>query len=230
MDGVGKRHQFVEHLRTVGQFVVVLAVLVQQSDGLAVAALGIVEFLHLPIDISQSQQQYPLLDAISHRLLITLLIGGDGLCCVFLQHIDVTDGIVHLIQVFGIIVVDSHAFQLADHLSAVAISHHLCLSNAGIKLQFVGRVTCYHLPISLVGFILVAELVLYLTHQKPLPGSLHLAALVADGLAQIGYGLLIVARVDIIVSVSIVPVFHGAEVHRVAAHVPDHVLGIIHPP
>ena len=50
-----------------------------------------------------------------------------------------------------------------------------------------------------------------------------------DHLLQVGHRLLVVAHVDIVVCVGVVPVFHGAEVHRVAAHVADHVLGVVEP-
>ena len=50
-----------------------------------------------------------------------------------------------------------------------------------------------------------------------------------DHLPQIGHGLLIVALGDIVVGIGVVPVLHGPEVHRVAAHVADHVFGVVHP-
>ena len=52
VDGVGVGHQLVEHLRALRQFLVVGAVLVQQADGFAVAALGVVVFLAFPVDVA----------------------------------------------------------------------------------------------------------------------------------------------------------------------------------
>ena len=37
MDGISVGHEFVEHLRTMGQFLIVGAVAVEQSDGLTIA-------------------------------------------------------------------------------------------------------------------------------------------------------------------------------------------------
>ena len=79
MDGVSIGHQLVEDLRTESQFLVVGTFFVEQSDGLTITALGIVILLQLPIQITQCQQQHTFLDAVSHRLLITLFIGGNGL-------------------------------------------------------------------------------------------------------------------------------------------------------
>ena len=51
-NGAGVGHEFVEHLRAQGEFCVVRTLLVEQSDGLAIAALGIGKALFLPVDIT----------------------------------------------------------------------------------------------------------------------------------------------------------------------------------
>ena len=53
MDGLGEGHQFVEYLGAFVELFVVLAVLVEQSDGFAVTALGIAELLLGPIEVAQ---------------------------------------------------------------------------------------------------------------------------------------------------------------------------------
>ena len=63
MHGIGVRHQFVEHLRAARELFVVVALLVEQADGLAIAALGIVELLLLPVEVAELQQQHTLLNA-----------------------------------------------------------------------------------------------------------------------------------------------------------------------
>ena len=97
IDGIGIRHQFIEHLRSLRQFLVVLAFLVEQSDGLSIAALGVVELLLLPVDVAQLEQQYALFDAVACSLFVAFLVVGDGTCCVALGKVDVSDGVVHLI-------------------------------------------------------------------------------------------------------------------------------------
>ena len=87
----------------------------------------------------------------------------------------------------------------------------------------------YDLAECLVGFLAVSQLALYLSHEKPLPGSLYAAPLVADHFPQIGDSLIVFSLTDIVVGIGVVPVLHGTVVHRVTAHVAYHVLGIIQP-
>ena len=97
MDGLRMGHELVEHLRTVRQFLVILAVAVQQSDGLAVAAVGIAEPFHLPVQVAERQQQHTLLHTVSHRLLVAFLVGTDGLQRVALVQVDIAEGVIHLV-------------------------------------------------------------------------------------------------------------------------------------
>ena len=79
VDGISVRHQLVEHFRAVRQFFIVLALLVQESDGFAIAALGVVVFLHLPVQVTQRQQKHTFLDSTAGCLLVAFLVGGNGL-------------------------------------------------------------------------------------------------------------------------------------------------------
>ena len=63
VDGIGIGHQLVEDDGAVRQLFVVLAVAVEQTDGLAVAATGVAIFLLVPIQVAQLQQQHAFLDA-----------------------------------------------------------------------------------------------------------------------------------------------------------------------
>ena len=228
MDGVRIGHELVEHLRAQGQRLVVGPFLIQESDGLAVTALGIVIAFHVPVEVTQCQQQHTLLNTVSHRLLVTFLIGGYRLHGVALRQIHVADGVIHLIQILLVIIVARHPSQFAELLLA-ALWHHLCLGDAGIKLQLVGRVVPDHVLIGLVGFLAVPQQGLDLSHQIPLPGALHATPFMTDHLPQIRHRLLIVALGDIIVRIGVIPVLHRPEIHRVAAHVSDHVLSVVQP-
>ena len=86
-----------------------------------------------------------------------------------------------------------------------------------------------HFLVCLVGKVLMAQLGFELTHKKPLAGTLLAAHLVLDYLAQVGDGFLVFASVDIVVGVSVVPLFLGMAVDGVAAHVANHVFGIVEP-
>ena len=50
-----------------------------------------------------------------------------------------------------------------------------------------------------------------------------------DGFFQVRDGLFETLGVDVIVGISVVPLFHGAPVHGVALHLVDDVFGIINP-
>ena len=229
IDGVGMWHEFVEYFRAIGQFFVVFTILVQKSDGLAIAALGIVIFLQLPIEITQGQQQHTFFNAAAGGFFITLLIGVDSLQRVLLHHVDITHGVIHLVEVILVIVVGSHTFQAADHCFGIALGHYLCLGDAGIELQFVGRVTADGLCKGMLCLGTIAQLLLYLSHEEPLAGLLLVSALMLDYFAQVWHRLLVVLRPDIVVCIGVVPVLHCPEVHRVAAHIADDVLGIVEP-
>ena len=71
---------------------------------------------------------------------------------------------------------------------------------------------------------------LQLSHEEPLTGTLFPASLMFYDLSQIGHRFGILTRTDEVVSMRIVPVFHCTIVHRVALHVPYHVLRLIQPP
>ena len=113
--GVGIWHQLVEHLRAMRQFLVVLTFLVQQSDGLAIASLCVVIALHLPIDVAQLKQEHALLDARPCGFGGTALVCADGFSRVVLRQIYVADGIIHLIQIFLVLVRSRHPLQSAHH-------------------------------------------------------------------------------------------------------------------
>ena len=54
-DGIGIRHQFVQHLGAMSQLRIILSVLIEQADCFAIAALGISISPGFPIQIAQTQ-------------------------------------------------------------------------------------------------------------------------------------------------------------------------------
>ena len=164
----------------------------------------------------------------SHGFLVALFVGGNRLHGVSFREIHIADGVIHLIQIFLIIIIACHSSQLTE-LLLTALGHHLSLGDAGIKLHLIGGMVPDHVLIGIVGFLTMSELCLYLSHQIPFSGTLHTALLMSDHLPQIGHGLLVVALGDVVVGIGVVPVLHGPEVHRVTAHITDHVFCIIHP-
>ena len=229
VDGIGMWHKFVENLRATRQLFVVLSFLVEQADGFAVAALGIVELLLLPIQVAEFQEQHALFDAASGCLLVAFLVGTDGVSSVALGEIDVTDGVVYLIQVVLVLVAGGHTLQPADHLLGLTGSHHLGHSDAGVELNLVRRVLGDHLLVSLISLLLMSELSLELSEQEVLACLLALAHLVLNDLLQVGHSFRIVARVDVVIGQRVVPLLLCSPMDAVAAHVADHVLSIVYP-
>ena len=229
IDGIGVGNQFVEHLRTFGKLFIVFTVLVEQSDGLAVAALGIAEFLLCPIEVAQMEQQHALLDTAASGLLVAFLVGTDGVSGVALQQVDIAHGIIHLVEILRILIRTGHRLQPADHLLRVTSGHHLAHGDAGIELQLVRRIHAHHAAEGLVGIVALSKGCIQLTQQEVFTSLLLAAHLVLDGFLQVGNGFLEALRVDVVRGVGIVPLLHGTPVHRVALHLIDYVLGIVDP-
>ena len=222
-------HQFVEHLRAFRQLFVVLAVLIQQSDGLTIAPLGIGKFFAFPIQVTQRQQQHTLFYTVTRGLLVALLVGFDGLRGVALTQPDVADSVIHLIQIVLVVVRCCHAFQFPNHLAGIALSHHLSLGDTGIKLHLVGRIQAHHMTESIVSLLTVSQQGMYLSIQEPLAGLLLAAFLVFDNLAQIRQSLLVAFTADVVVGIGVVPILHSPVVHRVTTLLGDDILGIVQP-
>ena len=146
-----------------------------------------------------------------------------------LQQVDIAHGVVHLVEIVLVVVVAGHTLQLADHTLAVGACHHLCLGYPGIEFQFIGRVLSYGVLIGFVGFVVVAQSCLYLSHEEPFTCFLRLAPFVLDHLAQVGYGLLQLTVFHVIVGIGVVPVLDGSVVNGVAVHIADHILSIVEP-
>ena len=229
MDSIGIRSQFVENLRPAGELLVVLSLFVEHADGRAVAPLGIAEFLFLPVEVAELQQQNAFLHARPCGFLIAFLIGADGFGGVVVEQVDVAHGIVDLIEKLLVVVVGSHAFQPADGLFRPARCHHLSHGDARIEVQFIGRVQAHHFLIGFISQVAMSEGSLELSEQEPFPGSLFLAHLVLDHLAEIGDGFLVVTGMDVVVSIGVVPFLCGMPVDAVAAHVANDVLRIVEP-
>ena len=221
--------QLVENLRAAREFLVVFSLLVKHSNGGTIAVLGIAIFLFLPIQVAEFQEQHAFLHTAAGAFLVAFLVCGNGVGRVFVEQIDIAHGIVDLVEIVLVVVVGGHALQTADGLLGFAGSHHLGHGDARIEVELIGRVLVAHLAESLVGSIAMAQFGLQLSEQEPLAGTLLATHLVLDNLAQVGDGTLVVAHVDVVVGIGVVPLFLGMPVDGVAAHVAYHVLGIVEP-
>ena len=134
MYGVGVWHEVVQNLRAVRQLLVVFALFVEHTDGLTVAALRVVVALLVPVDVAELQQQHALLYARARGFSRSALVGVDGLCGVALCEVYVADGVVHLVEVFLVLVRACHTLQPANHLLRLSNGHHLRHADACVEL------------------------------------------------------------------------------------------------
>ena len=229
MHGFGVRNQFVEHLRPTRQLGIVLALLIEQADGLAIAALRVGKLLLLPVQVTEFQQQNALFDARTGSFFVAFLIGTDSMNCIALSQVDVSKCIIDLVQIVLVLVRGSHTLQTADHLSALRSSHHFRHGDTRVEFYLVGWILCDDLLIGFVGLLLMPEFRLELSEQIVFASLLPLAHLVFDDLSQVGHSLSIIARVNVVVGHGIVPLLLCPPVDAVAAHVANHVLGIVDP-
>ncbi len=156
VDGVGMRHQLVEHLGAFGELLIVVAVLVEHTYGRAVAAACVAELLHRPVQVAELEQQHTALNAASGGFLVALLIRRYGVGGVAVGQVDVAHGIVDLVQIVLVVVVGSHALEAAYHLAVLSVGQYLGHGDARVELQFVGRVLPYHVAEGVVGLLVVA--------------------------------------------------------------------------
>ena len=229
MDGVGVGHEFVEHFRPLRQFLIIAALLVQQSDSLAVTPLRVVVTLLSPIEIAEMKQQYTLLDAAARGFLVARLIRADSSGGVALGEIDVTDSVVDLIEIVLVVVRCGHAAQPAYHLTGAAGGHHLRLGNAGVEFQFVRRIQADDFLICAISLLAVSKLRLNLPHEKPLAGTLLPATLMLDDAGQRRHGFFISVAADVERSLSVVPVCPRTIVDGVAPHFRQDVFCVVEP-
>ena len=223
--GIG--HQFIEHLRAVGELLIVGALLVEHTDGLTITALGIGIALKVPIQVAKLKQQHTFLGARPSALLIALLITGNGLRRILLGEIDVTDGIIHLIKIIFIIIRPRHALQPANHLTRLTLSQHLRLGDAGVEFQFIRRIEPHRMTESLISLLIAPQSLTQLPHEEPLTGFLLAPHLMADDLTQVGNGTGIVAAMKVIVGHGIVPLLLRPPWNGVAPHIAYHIFGVV---
>ena len=199
VNSVGMGHQHIEQQRAVGQLLVVFAVLVQQSDGFAIAAMGMRELLCLPIEVAQTEQQHSFFYTRPRGFLVTSFVGMDSAEGVAVGQIDIAHGVIDLIEVFFVVVVSGHSPQAGNHLFGFSCCRNLRHGDTGIELELVGRVLAQHGAIGFVGFLVIAKGLIELSEQEPLSCPLLGAHLMANHLSQIGNSLFVFATANVVV-------------------------------
>ena len=193
----GIHSEFVEHIAPLFQFAIVGIGFINQRNGLRIARLSQVVFMLIEIDSAQCQLANRLIDAISRALFTGKDIILDSARRVVDTHIEVADGIVHLVEVFLIAVVARHVLQRAHFRFNVSALKHCALLDACIEFGAIGRaaVTAGALK-CLVSQLLFARRLIELSQQEIEP-HLLCAAGALNCLRQIGDGLCMLIRFDI---------------------------------
>ncbi len=119
-------------------------VFVKKSYRLTITPLSITIILLLPINVTERQQQYPLFNTITDRLLISLFVSGNSLCSIVLSEINIADCIIDLVKIFRIVIRRRHSFQSPDHLLGIIFCQHLSLRNTCVEFKFVRGIKPYY--------------------------------------------------------------------------------------
>ena len=196
-------HQFVKHLRALAHhFVLVRLFVLQQADDLRIATLGIVIVGTLPVDVSQAQEQDTLFHPTPCAFLGTLFVILDGLQGILLGHIHVSDGIIHLIQILLVLGVSSHGFQALDGACIASPFHgHFGALDACVEFQFVGRIASDDLAECRVGLWIIAHMLVDLSQQEVMAGTLLAPLLFLHGFLQMGQCLLEASLLEQVVAI-----------------------------
>ena len=209
----GVRRQFVENLCTLRQLFVVFAVFVQQTKGFVIATAGIAELFLCPIQVAKTQKQYSFLYSATCRFLVALLIGRNGVCCIFVGKIDIAHCIVDLVEILLVLVGSNHTFQAAYHLFGLSCCHYFGCCNACIKLQLVGWIGTNDVMKSVVSCVFVAKSSLNLSHKIPLACFLLASHFLFNDPAQVGNGFFEFARVYVIVGKGVIPFANSTPIY-----------------
>ena len=223
------RSEFVEHLRALRQLFVVIAVFIEQTYRLAITASCVAEFLQLPVEVAQMQQQHTFFYARACRLLVAFLVCVYSRRRILFCQIHIAHGVVHLVEIFCVVVRACHASQMFYSAFCVSGRHHFRHSDSGVKLQFVWRIKPYYVFECVVRFGVLLHGCIYLSEQEPLSRLLFCSHLVANHFSQIHRSFLQISRVQVVVSQRVIPFLLRSPVDAVAVHIAYYILRIVHP-
>ena len=98
------------------------------------------------------QQQHALFRSRARGFLVAFLVGYDGVCRVFLREVDISYGVVNLVEIVLVVVIACHSPEPAYHLLTLTVAcKHLRHGNACVEGHLVRRVLTQHLAERLVG-------------------------------------------------------------------------------
>ena len=193
--------QFVKHIGTTFQHGVVGIIVGQLRHGFRIARLCLVVFETVEIQSTEGYRVDGLVNAVARTFFVGQHIIVNRLQRVAAREIQVTDGIVHLVEIVLVAVLPRHPFQRL-HLRLDVRAHiYLALLDAGIEFRAVGSVRGIgHFLESLIGFRLHTVLLLKLPEQEAHTCFLHTSGGIYC-LRQIGNGILSAVSLNEIVGI-----------------------------
>ena len=226
------RSMRIEFLKDFGPFihvVVVFTFLVEQSQCSGITFLRLDKFLLLPVELAQMQPHDALLHTVARALLHTVLVSPYGMRGVFLGEVDITDGVVHLVEIFLVLWVARHGLELTDHTLAVGSRHDLRHFDPRVESQFVRRVLPRHLLECLVCLCVVARGMVELSKEEVHTGFLIGSLRFTYGVFEIGNCLGVLFLSDLAVSQNGVPDRKQALRNAVACSSAEQVFRVVIP-
>ena len=130
--------QLIEHVATVLELLVVRIVLAELWNCLAVARLCLVVLVLSKINASQRELTDGLVDAVASTLLGSKFVVLDSFSSVATGEIEVTNGVVNLVEVFLVAVISGHALECLDLAVDVVALEYGTLLDACVELGAVG--------------------------------------------------------------------------------------------
>ena len=194
-------HQLVEHRRELGDAGILLVLLLDASQGTAEAGLRLDVVALREVDVAQPDLADGLIHSVLGALVDAQLVVADGVEGVGPVQVDVSQGVIHLVEIVFVLLALRHALQHLHHLQVVAAREYLALADACGKLQLVGRIHANHLGKRLIGQVAQVEVDVELPQQVLHACPLLAVLLGLDGGLEVGDGLLILFVLDQVVGV-----------------------------
>ena len=132
-DGTQMRLQFAQDFASPFGLLIFVVLLVQDAHTALVGTCGIDIVFLLPVHLAQSEQEHGFRWSALGGFLHAFLPGRQAACCILHSQIDVSHGVIHLVQIVLVLVTLGHSLQPGNHLAELAFGHDFCLQDAGIE-------------------------------------------------------------------------------------------------
>ena len=223
------RRQRLQRIRTFLHLFILFQLLGENPGAGLIGACSVDVVFPRPIHLREFQQQRRLCRSATGTLFHTLFPRRQTVGRVRQRKINVADGIVDLVQIFGVVLIFGHTSQTAYHLLGLVLAHDLRLQHTRRQSHFVGRIGRHHARQGTVGFLLLALHVVELTDQEVQTGPTDSALGVLHHMLQSRQSLIILLRQEIVCRLRIGLFPRGLKTEAVTPHASQHVFSIVGP-